>query len=98
MPTAEASLSSSDTWSANSSRNNRRNGFADREYRAKSAPLTTSGKFVSANTGSSRLVKYGVRRRRSSDVNDSAGEGPSGTPYNSRAVRGFVNLTPRGGS
>ncbi len=38
------------TLSANSSRNSRRSDFADREYRAKSAPLTVSGRFVSAKT------------------------------------------------
>ena len=41
----------------NSSRNRRRSDFADREYRAKSAPFTVSGRFVSAKTGRSVFVK-----------------------------------------
>src|SRR5215813_7225338 len=53
----------------NSSRKRRRTDFADREYRAKSAPLTVSGRFVSANTGRSVFVKYGASARVSSGVN-----------------------------
>ncbi len=51
---ASPSMSSSPT---NSSRNRRRSDFAEREYLAKSAPFTTSGRLTSANTGPSRLVK-----------------------------------------
>ena len=40
-----------------------------REYRANSAPFTTSGRFVNANTGPSRFVKWRSRVRRSSAVN-----------------------------
>ena len=36
------------TLSANSSRNSRRSDFAEREYRANSAPFTVSGRLVSA--------------------------------------------------
>src|SRR4249920_711983 len=56
----------------NSSRNSRRSDFADREYRANNAPLTVSGRFVSAKMCESRFVKYGASRRRSSSVNRSA--------------------------
>ena len=35
----------------------RRSDFGEREYRAKSAPLTVSGRFVSAKTGLSMFVK-----------------------------------------
>ena len=40
-----------------------------REYRANNAPFTTSGRFVNANTGPSRFVKWRSRVRRSSAVN-----------------------------
>src|SRR5262245_20369070 len=55
----------------NSSRSRRRSDFGEREYRAKSAPFTTSGRLVSAKTGPSRFVTYGARAARSSAVNDS---------------------------
>src|SRR5262249_21542732 len=58
----------SPTCSRNSSRNSRRSDLAEREYRAKSAPFTTSGRLTSAKTGPSRFVKYGPRTRRSSAV------------------------------
>ena len=59
----------------NSSRNNRRSDFAEREYREKSAPLTVSGRLVSAKTGPSRFEKYGASAARSSGVNsDTASE------------------------
>src|SRR5204863_4144099 len=58
-------------WSANSSRNSRRIDFGEREYRANSAPFTTSGRLISANTGPSRSVKCGASRARSSSVNSS---------------------------
>src|SRR5918996_5362947 len=61
----------SPTSSANSSRNKRRSDFVVLEYRAKSAPFTTSGRFTRANTGPSRFVKCGSRRARSSGVNAS---------------------------
>jgi hypothetical protein len=43
--------------------------LADREYRANSAPLTVSGRFVSAKTGLSVFVKYGASARVWSGVN-----------------------------
>ena len=52
----------------NSSRNRRRRLLSEREYRANSAPFTTSGRFVSANTGPSRFVKYGRSVAASSSV------------------------------
>ena len=59
------------TSSANSSRNSRRSDFVVREYRANIAPLTASGRFVSAKTGPSRFVKCGSSSARSSWVNSS---------------------------
>ena len=53
----------------NSSRNRRRRLLSEREYRANSAPFTTSGRFVSAKTGPSRFVKYGRSVAASSSVN-----------------------------
>src|SRR5439155_17788250 len=55
----------------NSSRNNRRRVLAVREYRANSAPFTTSGRFTTQKTGPSRSVKNGARASRSSEVNSS---------------------------
>src|SRR2546423_8596581 len=49
------------TSSANSSRNNRRRLLWVREYRANSAPFTTSGRLTRAKTGRSTLVKYRSR-------------------------------------
>ena len=46
----------------NSSRNKRRSDFADLEYRANIAPLTVSGRLMSANTGRSVLVKVRSKR------------------------------------
>ena len=57
---------------ANSSRKRRRSDFVVREYRAKSAPLTASGMFVSAKTGPSRLEKNGASVDRSVSVNASS--------------------------
>ena len=53
----------------NSSRKRRRRLLCVREYRANSAPFTTSGRLTSANTGWSRFVKYGRRTAASSAVN-----------------------------
>src|SRR4051812_35816615 len=52
----------------NSSRNSRRRLLWVREYRAKSAPFTTSGRLTRAKTGWSRFVKYGRRTSASSAV------------------------------
>src|SRR5262249_25831887 len=62
----------------NSSRKSRRIDFADREYRAKSAPFTVSGRFLSAKTGRSVLVKYGASALVSSGVNASTAAGEGG--------------------
>src|SRR5712691_483867 len=67
----EGARATSPACSRNSSRKSLRSDFADREYRANSAPLTTSGRLTRANTGPSRLVKWGARRARSSAVNGS---------------------------
>src|SRR5215213_7158577 len=64
----------------NSSRKSRRRLLCVREYRAKSAPLTTSGRLTSANTGRSRLVKYGRRTAASSSVKFSEGYTPTVSP------------------
>src|SRR3954452_2604370 len=56
----------------NSSRNSRRRLLSEREYRANSAPFTTSGRLTSAKTGPSRLVKYGRRTACSSSSKCSA--------------------------
>src|SRR3954453_21086140 len=61
----------SPTLSANSSRNNRRSDLSEREYLANSAPLTVSGRLVSAKICPSSELKYGARRSRSSAVNSS---------------------------
>src|SRR6478752_6221870 len=56
----------------NSSRKSRRRLLSEREYRANSAPLTTSGRLTSAKTGPSRFVKYGRRTACSSSSKGSA--------------------------
>src|SRR3954469_12460972 len=56
----------------NSSRNRRRRLLWVREYLANRAPLTTSGRLTRANTGWSRLVKYGRSTSASSAVNSSS--------------------------
>ena len=77
MPMALAGCGASRISGANSSRKSRRNDFADREYRANSAPLTVSGRLVSAKTCLSLLVKYGASFARSSSVKCSAWVGGS---------------------
>src|SRR5215207_9937567 len=64
----------------NSSRKRRRRLLCVREYRANNAPFTTSGRFTSANTGRSRLVKYGRRTAASSSVKFSEGYTPTVLP------------------
>src|SRR4051794_986678 len=64
----------------NSSRKRRRRLLCVREYRANNAPFTTSGRFTSANTGRSRLVKYGRRTAASSSVKFSEGYTPTVSP------------------
>ena len=66
--------------STNSSRKSRRRLLCEREYRANSAPFTTSGRLTSANTGRSRLVKYGRRTAASSSVKFSGGYTPTVSP------------------
>src|SRR6185295_5695380 len=64
----------------NSSRKSRRRLLCVREYRANSVPFTTSGRLTSANTGRSRLVKYGRRTAASSSVKFSEGYTPTVSP------------------
>src|SRR4029079_12635012 len=64
----------------NSSRKRRRRLLCVREYRANNAPFTTSGKLTSANTGRSRLVKYGRSTAASSSVKFSEGYTPTVSP------------------
>src|SRR5712692_8891567 len=67
----EGARATSPACSRNSSRKSRRSDLAEREYRANSAPLTTSGRLTRAKTGPSRLVTYGASALRSAAVNGS---------------------------
>src|SRR3954468_3173317 len=71
VPAVVSGTAPAPVWTSprNSSRNSRRSDFADREYRANSAPFTVSGRLISANTGRSVLLKYGASARTSSAVN-----------------------------
>ena len=69
--------------------------FADRDYRANSAPFTVSGRLTSAKTGRSVLVKYGASARVSSAVNVSRATVGKATAGHGRLERARRAILPR---
>ena len=83
------------TWPRNSSRNSRRSDFADREYRANSAPLTVSGRLVQREdrpigVGEVRRERAGFVRVKVSWVRESGHVGPVFYPTPLAASAGRV--------